>query len=531
MATLLAVSTGVPVLAQANAIAGADVQMYDVFGPTYYGRRGAAFPNGEVGFNFGHSMCNGGSANLPWTGGAFGSVMLDTFPKIASLLVRESNGRMVQISDRSFCKHSRTAFNFASGPCAPCQSGPSQTWRTGCSDTYSSGFSSLSSLGPTEEIDPWLGTWDPFGSYFDRGVPEDTGPTGNDGIRNTVSNNGDPIQGRMEIGEADLNTPGTFYGQMHLVMIGEPVANRMDNQASREMSFSFNGSSWSGSALGTTVQGPVLTRWTGAQWAYGQNGNDDGRFMVAWKVTGPVNGLWHYEYAVHNLDNNGAGAAFRIPVCANAQVLNAGFHDIDRDPLSDWTMTRVGNELVWQDNTGNNPLYWNTLYNFWFDSDAAPLSATATMDRAFPGPGALQVQIGGIEAPAILGSQYLGDGCGAPAPSLGSNSMPTVPNPSFALEVNTTPFQAIILVLATQPATVPLGNGCTQFLDLNTVATTYFGLSDTSGLIGWSLPIPAGFPPGDVYCQAAQLVNGGPWLNSIALSNGLRLRVGATGCQ
>src|SRR5690242_5565672 len=86
-----------PVLAQANAVPGTDIQIYDVLAPSYYGRQGAPYPNGEAAFMVGHSHCNSGSVNLPWVSTS-GGVMVDTYPKIAFLFARESGGRMVQIS-------------------------------------------------------------------------------------------------------------------------------------------------------------------------------------------------------------------------------------------------------------------------------------------------------------------------------------------------------------------------------------------------------------------------------------------------
>ena len=42
-----------PLAAQSNAIPGVDVNTYDLGDATVYGRRGPAFPNGEVGGNLG----------------------------------------------------------------------------------------------------------------------------------------------------------------------------------------------------------------------------------------------------------------------------------------------------------------------------------------------------------------------------------------------------------------------------------------------------------------------------------------------
>jgi hypothetical protein len=130
----------VPALAQANAVPGLDIRMYEVTDIAYQGRRGT-FPNGEAGFMVGHSWCNSGTVNLPWVSEVAG-VMVDNYPRIAFLLARESGGRMVQVSGRSFCKYSPTAFNFSSGPCAPCNAGGGQFFYVGCSDTYGSGINS-----------------------------------------------------------------------------------------------------------------------------------------------------------------------------------------------------------------------------------------------------------------------------------------------------------------------------------------------------------------------------------------------------
>src|SRR5262249_34117463 len=135
-----------------------------------------------------------------------------------------------------------------------------------------------------------------------------------------------------------------------------------------------------------------LTRWSGATAHTAGNGNDDGRFMVAAKVTGPVGGMWHYEYAIHNLDNNRGGASFRIPVAPGATVQNPGFRDLDADPLDDWTFSQSATEIAFSA-VGSNSLDWNTIYNCWFDCSVQPGAGAMTIDEARPGPGALSVQV------------------------------------------------------------------------------------------------------------------------------------------
>lgn len=514
-----------PLTAQSNAVPGLDASTYDIGDATVYGHRGPAYPNGETGVNLGHSMCNAGTVHIPWLG-ISGGVMLQTYPKITSLLARESNGRLVQISGKSHCKHSRVAFNFLTGPCAPCQTGPTAHWRIGCGDIYSSGFSGLSTLGPTDEIDPWLGTWNPVGSYFDRGDPAVTGPAATDGVLSPITSS-DPTYNRMIVADQDLLVPGTYWGQVQVVVIGEPVGNRGNNYTTREVRFTPGGGSFTGTVLGTAAQQSVLHRWNGASLATGQNGIDDGRFHVGWKVTGPVDGFWHYEFAVHNLDNTAGAAAFRLPICPTARVKNLGFHDIDRNPLNDWTASHSGSELAWLAPAGN-ALDWNTLYNFWFDCDAAPIGGTLQLDRARLGPGALSVAVA-VEVPGRLGSETLAVGCGAPAPELFGSGLPSAPNPNYALQVRGPANVGTLFAMSFGPGTTPLGNGCVQQLDGQQLLGTFFTFAAGDGLASLAVPVPPGFQPIDLWAQAMQF-GSGPLFGTATLSNGLRLRVGGVGC-
>ncbi|MBL9078106.1 MAG: hypothetical protein JNL08_11415 [Planctomycetes bacterium] len=522
---------GLPLAAQANAVPGTDIAVFDVNGPGVFGRTGAAYPNGLVGMAIGHSMCNQGTVNLPWFGTS-GGVMVETYPKIAFLLARESNGRMVQISGKSFLKHSRTAFNFSgTNPCGPCQSGPSQTFRMGCYDVYSSGFNgSQGNLGPTTEINPWLGSWNPVGSYFDIGDPAQTGyPAAADGVQSLSITGFGSVKNRMQVLEQDLVTPGTIYGQNQLVILGEPVANRGNNQISRPLSFTWSGSSWSVAVTGTASQGSVLTRWTGATTAMAGNGNDDGRFLVAVKVTGPVNGMWHYEYAVQNVDNHRGGAVFRIPVCAEARVENVGFHDIDSDALNDWTPVRNGDALEFLAGA-NNPLDWNTFYNVWFDSDAAPAAGLFEVDAARPGAGALTVAVP-AQVPGLFNVAWLGAGCGAPAPTVVATGQPTIPNAAFGVEFSVTPGNLVIAAFGFAGANLPLGGGCFQYLDGNQLGVVELLVPNPAdGKALRPIPLAAGMTPVDWFCQGFEVVDGGPLLGFLAPTNGLQLRVGGTGC-
>ena len=377
-------------LAQANTVPGLDGRLDLVDNLDYYGRRGAAYPNGEAGMAMLNEMCNPGTVVIPWQ-----AAMQPNHPKFGFLIVRESNGRMEQISDRSYCKHAFTSTNY-SGPCGTCQNpGTGSVMGIHCADTYGSGNNADRNwLGPADEIDPWLGTWNPIGSYFDQGDPNVGAPNNSDGVRSPSYNGPDDVKNRVTVKETDLITPGAnyFYG-IHLLHQGEALANRGDNLASRGFTPSWNGSSWSfGNNSVGMVWGSILQHWQGATLDSGSNGNDDGRFFVACKVTPLGGGQFHYEYAVHNVDNSRGGATFRVPVDPAAVVANYSFRDIDNNALNNWIGARQGNEVVFTAPV-SNPLNWNTIYNFGFDCNIAPGGGGVVLDEARLGAGALSVTV------------------------------------------------------------------------------------------------------------------------------------------
>ncbi|MEC7583103.1 MAG: hypothetical protein VYE77_02185 [Planctomycetota bacterium] len=516
---------------QSNAISGLDGNLYNISAPTYWGRQGSPYPNGEIGFSAANYMCNSGSVDIVWQ-----AAMAEDHPMFGFMVTRLADDRMVQISDRSFCKHAFTSINGNQGPCTPCQNpNNGSLMGIGCYDVYSAGNNADRFwLGPADEINPWLGTWTAVGSYFDQGDPNVGAPQNSDGARSltssmTTTGAMGPVKNRVTLQEQDLEWPNADYFYMvHLLHRGEPVANRGNNLLTRQLSLSWTGSSWNESNVAPAQTGSPLNQWPGAQVNLAGNGTDDGRIAVAVKVTPTTGGMYHYEYAVHNIDNHRGAASFRIPVCDAAEIQNLGFRDIDADSLNEWTATVSSGEIAFTA-PANNPLKWNMMFNFWFDSDAAPVAGDATFDQALIGPGALSFTVP-TEFPGDMPTVNMGPGCGTPVVNLGANSSPTIPNSSFALVIDTAPFTGVFLFYGFTPTNQALGNGCTQFLDSTTIGTGGFFLTSLSGTQNIPLPIPPGVGPIDLYFQAAALAPGGPALGSFSLSNGLQVRVGSNGC-
>lgn len=523
-------------LAQSNTIAGRDLRLQDAFWIERYHRTGS-YPTGVQAIGTWTVVCNPGTSPIP-----FLAPMNPDHAFIHYMVVREANGRLEQISNWSWVKHTFGSSNDPS-PCGNCPlPGLTSYVVQGCNDTYAN-YQAVDhfNLGPPEEVDPWLGTWDPVCSHFDRGNPPVAPSQQCDGIRSLDGNQASVLnQGigdAMRVHDDDLVVPGAvFYYQAGYLIPHEADALRGDNLGSRRFSATWNGSTqqWDLADSSSFLQGSVLQQWAGASIDSNSNGPDDGRYYVAVKVTGPTGGRWHYEYAVQNRDNLRGMGAFRVPVCADAQVTNFGFHDVDRQPLTDWTAAKVGNEIVFAVNPVNpSPLRWNTVFNFWFDCDAAPLAGTVLLDQYAIGPGALAVTVPST-TPSGLWNQNLGAGCGTgPAPwlhAVGGPARAAIPNGTFALRAAGNPAGAPCgFFLSTVAGATPLGGGCTAWSgDVLSLVGPLSVLADAGGVATLALPVPnnPSLEGQALDFQMMNVVPGGALLGSLNLSNGLRVRIG-----
>ncbi len=373
-------SLGTPAFAQDNTIDGLDAEMHRIDLLVSKGHSGT-YPTGLNGLSFDATICNIGSANINWD-----AAMAPEHPFIAFLVATTRDGRFQQISGRSYVKHTFSSQNLSE--CATCTDHSDSTQlAVGCSDTYSStNNADRYWLGPPTELDPWLLDWDPVCSYFDRGDPAAPPPDDCDGVRSLTHGQADglgPTAHRIEVADADLDvsTAKFFYYGQYLIR-GEADALRDNTCATREFVPTCNGTIWTITTKAGIKRGTILTSWTGAKVRSNSNGGYDGRVFLASLVTGPdANGLYHYEYAMHNRDNGRAIDSFQLPICPGASVVNAGFRDIDVDSTNDWSFEAGPNDVAWS--TTTNPVEWNTIYNFWFDSDTAPAIGSRAMVSEF----------------------------------------------------------------------------------------------------------------------------------------------------
>lgn len=175
-----------------------------------------------------------------------------------------------------------------------------------------------------------------------------------------------------------------------------------NNFSHRQFSVSGGPTFFNFSAVSSTVRmQPAIQAWadTGAtvQQIEPDPGND-GIFFVGYKVTGPNAGLWHYEYAVFNMNLDRAIQSFQVSFGFPVPLSNIGFHAPPQHPgwaqdgtvgdagysSTPWVVDNMGSALTWSSETmaqnpNGNAIRWGTLYNFRFDSVASPSQSQATV--------------------------------------------------------------------------------------------------------------------------------------------------------
>src|SRR5262249_10323670 len=134
-------------------------------------------------------------------------------------------------------------------------------------------------------------------------------------------------------------------------------------------------------------------------------------------------------------------------------------------------------------------------YNFWFDSDAAPVAVSLALDEARPGPGLATVSVPS-SAPLGLFNPYLGAGCALDTPptlfAAGSPARAAPGNASFSIQsAGNDALQPNILKYSLAGGSYQFG-GCTVYLGTGPgqsfVASTV--TSDASGLAVHASPVP-----------------------------------------
>lgn len=384
------------------ASTGPDVIVRDLVDANYYGTLGNVSA-----YALGTDACNVGDFPVLWIQGG------TQHPMIAQNLYRLKNGRFEQIG-QSFLKNSFQSLNSPGcGTCVQPPMGGAQLG-VGCSDVYGAGYNgSQGNLSPRSSCNATTGVY-PW--------PPPPAPS-------------DVIGQRLQVFTADidpaLNAGALYFGEGHYVTAddaqwthdGLPATNGLNNASYRRLTFASTTSAptFVGPAQMTS---PAIHAWKDSDPSVSLSVADyldtslpgPGivcRFWVAAKATDNGDGTWHYEYAVQNINADRCAGGISVPIGSRAAVTNIGFHGVfahSGEPFPNtashpdpWTGAASANAVTWTtpepylpprgDNA--NALRWGTLYNFRFDSRAAPVTGPVTIHLFKPGP------VSSIDAPSL----------------------------------------------------------------------------------------------------------------------------------
>lgn len=366
-----------PVSNEMGSVAGlvGDMTFCELYGLRQFGRLG-----NTVGLAMATTSWNVGTADLQWF-----AIPNSNHPFIAMNIYRLEDDRFQQIG-QSWLKHGFFALD--SEQCGTsCRYEPGHSagnWLgVGCTDTYSAGLNALqSNLGPRYEVNPWTGAWNFSGSHI------------------SVFHTHSQVDHRLQLLDNDVDPAqhvvATYYAEAYYV-VGDD-GNHMNNASWKPIIVNgLPGGTWNFGMSNFSVRpetGFAIDAWTDARTTViaqevppVEFSSPDGRCVLAVKTKKINLKLWHYEYALLNVDMHRKVKSFSILISADTLVTNNGFSAVQShdEPFSNtpWTSSVSTSTVTWT--TADNPLRWGTLYNFWFDADTPPADTAATLGLFDPG--------------------------------------------------------------------------------------------------------------------------------------------------
>jgi hypothetical protein len=348
----------------------------------------------QVGLAIATTSCNNGDQPVDWF-----QLPNTDHPVVPQNLYRMSGGadnteRFEQIG-QSWLKHTFFALedDACNIGCNTSGCGTGTHLCPGCSDPYTAGLN-----GDQDQIGSraWV---NPFTGNFPTTANNHSGHI-HDGVSHRVLVNVDDLnttlnQGATYFAEAQYVAPSEYsWCQAH------PTECNMYNNASYRQYIVSGTTSFSFSPVGNTVRMlPAIWAWAGATVSRSEpEPGNDGFWFIGYKVTNPSSGVWHYEYALYNLNLDRAIQSFSVPLGTGVNISNIGFHAPPQHPgwandgtfnnqgysSTPWTVTQAPDSITWNtetfaQNQNANAIRWGTLYNFRFDADQPPQSADATV--------------------------------------------------------------------------------------------------------------------------------------------------------
>jgi hypothetical protein len=377
---------------ETGTVPGPDVVVGDLSGLAQFGNSSGT----QVGLAVGTDSCNFGTVDLNW----FANPAND-HPVIPQNLYRMSGGanndeRFEQIGQSSV-KHAFTALT--NNICSlGCNGVGGTRLGSGCSDPYGASLNAGPGLGSRAWINP-------FSGFYPR---NDSATPNNNHANHAHTGTSHRILTEINDLSTTQNPGATYYAEAQYITPHEYAhcqanpgqCNMYNNVSYRRYNVSGTGSPFTFSPAATTQRAkPAISAWTGAsQVEIKPAPGNDGIGTVAYKVTNPSPGVWHYEYAVYNQNLDRAIQSFSVPAGAGVSLSNIGFHAPPQHPgwaadgtvgdagysSAPWTQTQGAGAMTWNSETfaqnqNANAIRWGTMYNFRFDSNRPPQTMNATV--------------------------------------------------------------------------------------------------------------------------------------------------------
>ena len=373
----------------------------------------------SVGLGVGTVSCNNGDQPINWH-----PLPNTDHPIIPQNLYRMSGGadnaeRFEQIG-QSWMKHAFFALEeFICGTCntsPPCVTGDQLC--PGCADTYDASLNyNQNGIGSRAWTNPFTGS-------FPSTANNHSGHTHTGTSHRVTVTMSDLIpaqnQGATYFAEAQYISPTEYaWCQAH-----PGQCNMYNNASYRPFSVSGGPTSFSFSPTGSTVRmQPAIVAWTGTGAIANQvqpDPGNDGIWFMGYKVTNPSAGVWHYEYALYNMNLDRSIQSFSVPV-GGANISSIGFHAPPQEPgwpndgtfnnqgysSTPWAVDQSVGAITWSTETfatnqNANAIRFGTLYSFRFDADQPPQAVNATVGffkTGSPMMVAIQAPAGGTPTP------------------------------------------------------------------------------------------------------------------------------------
>jgi hypothetical protein len=384
---------------------------------------------GRVGLALGTDACNKGTEDVGWH-----ALPSNDHPFIPQNLYRMNGGadnaeRFEQIG-QSWGKHAFAAAS--SDTCGfGCNGVGGDELGSGCSDAYGAGLNGWQDgIGSRAWVHPFTGNFP-------------SGDTSND----HSGHSHDVTSHRILVETSDLipaqNPGATYFAEAQYIVPHEYTwcqthpgeCNMYNNVSYQQHTVSGGPTNFTFSASGPTVrEQPAVEAWNGATVSdpIEPDPGNDGIWFMSYKVTNPTAGVWHYEYALYNMNLDRAIQAFHVPLGPGVNISNIGFHAPPQHPgfahdgtvgnagysSTPWSVIQDVSSITWSTETfatnqNANAIRYGTLYNFRFDADQPPETTNATV-AFFKTGSPMKVEIQGPS------------GNGTPTPTPTASPTPTV---------------------------------------------------------------------------------------------------------